>query len=72
MGLFAWITGALAIRYPGSDGLVGAVRVAFGMPLRNLCAWFLTIAVCFARRRCSARRSAISHRSSRAFREPRE
>lgn len=47
MGIFAWITGALAIRYPGSDGLVGAVRVAFGMPLRNLCAWFLTIAVCF-------------------------
>ena len=47
MGVFAWVTAVLCLRYPGDGGLTEAVGAAFGPESREACGWLLLGAVCF-------------------------
>jgi APA family basic amino acid/polyamine antiporter len=47
MGIFAAVTAALSLRFPGDGGLTEAVGNAFGPGLRDVCGWLLAGAVCF-------------------------
>ena len=47
MGVFAGVTAALCLRYPGDGGLTEAVGAAFGPGAREACGWLLLGAVCF-------------------------
>ncbi len=47
MGIFAAVTAALCLRFPGDGGLTEAVGAAFGPGLRDACGWLLVGAVCF-------------------------
>lgn len=47
MGIFAAVTAALSLRFPGDGGLTEAVGAAFGPELRDVCGWLLAGAICF-------------------------
>jgi APA family basic amino acid/polyamine antiporter len=47
MGVFAGVTAALCMRYPGDGGLVEAVGAAFGPTFRDVCGCLMLGAVCF-------------------------
>lgn len=47
MGLFAAVTAALSLRFPGDGGLTEAVGRAFGPAFRDVCGCLLAGAVCF-------------------------